>query len=116
MPKHLIRWILAAVTANCCSSVLAIEAPKTETPPAAGQVSPAAVAPSADDKVFYETLRRSTVSRSLSGLKVSDTVVLQLARGSADAAVATLSVAASQGGTQENIALVRIQHWCTSMT
>lgn len=120
MPQHLRYLILAAFTATCCSPALAIEAPKTETPATAPTTATATaptpeVAPTADDKAFYETLRRSSQSRNMSGLKIPEDVIVQLARGAADAAVATLSGAAARGGNQENIALVRIQHWCNTV-
>ncbi|NJO13050.1 MAG: hypothetical protein HC872_05820 [Gammaproteobacteria bacterium] len=106
MPQQLRRMILAVVSATSCGAAFCIEAPKTETPATAAEV-----APTADEKAFYDTLRRSTQRRTLSNLRVPDAVVLSLARA-ADVAVAMLSNAAAQGGTQENIALVRIQHWC----
>jgi hypothetical protein len=120
MPQHVRRMILAALAATCCSSALAIEAPKTEAAKAAATKAeaPAAVAevaPTLDDKNFYETLRRSSQRRAMSGLRIPDEVVLALARGDADIAVGMLAAAAAKGGNQENIALVRIQHWCNSV-
>jgi hypothetical protein len=104
--------ILAVVAVSTCGAALAIEAPKTETPATPAPAAAAAAAAAVDEKAFYETLRRSSQRRTLSGLRIPDEVVLALARGEADVAVAMLSGAASKGGNDENIALVRLQHWC----
>jgi hypothetical protein len=99
--------ILAVVATTSCGSALCIEAPKTETPAAAAETAPAV-----DEKAFYDTLRRSAQRRTLSNLRIPDEVILSLARGEANAAVALLANAAAKGGNEENIALVRIQHLC----
>jgi len=109
MPQHLRRSILAAVAAACCSSAWSIEAPKSEPATTASEAAPPAVV---DETAFYQTLRRSTQRRTLSGLRIPEDVILSLARGEADIAVANLSGAAVKGGNDENIALVRLQHWC----
>ena len=108
MPQHLRRMILAAVATTWCSSAWCIEAPKNDANKSEA-AQPAAV-PAVDEKVFYDTLRRSAQRRTLSNLRISDDVVLALARGEADVAVGLLANAAAKGGNEENIALVRIQH------
>ncbi len=118
MQHPLRRLILAAAAAACCTPAFSIEAPKTTVAatepakPAADTAAPAADTPAVDNKVFYETLRRSTLRRMMSGLRIPDDVILKLARGETDLAVASLAAAAAKGGKEENIALVRIQHWC----
>jgi hypothetical protein len=64
---------------------------------------------------LYETLQRVTHYRNFRGLKIPTQVIGQLARAQADAAVAALSAQAEQGNGDANIALVRVQHWCSSM-
>lgn len=92
----------------------AIEAPKQQ-PSAAeqgNQAPPAQIEPT-DETAFFEQLQRVTHWRNLRALKVPQSVIDELARGNADAAVAALSGAAAQGSEEANIALVRIQHWCS---
>ncbi|HEX7116033.1 MAG TPA: hypothetical protein VF193_12950 [Steroidobacter sp.] len=64
---------------------------------------------------LYETLQRVTHYRNFRGLKIPTKVIGQLAQAQADAAVAALSAAAERGDADANIALVRVQHWCSSM-
>ncbi len=91
----------------------AIEAPKQPTEaPSPEPTSSASVAPS-DETQFYEQLQRVTHWRNLRGLHVQQTAIDELARGNADRAVASLSDAAARGNEEANIALVRIQHWCS---
>lgn len=110
MSQQLRRMILAVVAAASCGPALCIEVPKTETTKT--EAPAAAAAAAVDETAFYDTLRRSAQRRTLSNLRIPDAVVLSLARGEADAAVAMLSNAAAKGGTEENVALVRLQHWC----
>jgi hypothetical protein len=107
--------ILAAVLTTGCGSGWCIEAPKNDankTDAAKGEPAAAVEVPAVDDKVFYDTLRRSTQQRNMANLRIPDEVILALARGDADVAVNMLSSAAAKGGNEANIALVRIQHWC----
>src|SRR5690349_4722835 len=94
----------------------AIEAPKQAPPPEAPPQAPAVTVVPTDETSFQETLQRGTTFRNLRGLGVSDEVIDQLARGEADKAVASLSTLAAQGNRDANIALVRIQHWCNSVS
>jgi hypothetical protein len=110
MPHDLRQSVLAATAALCCSSVWSIEAPKSEAAVAAPDTALPAAA--VDETAFYQTLRRSAQRRTLSGLRISDDVILSLVRGEADIAVASLAATAVKGGNDENIALVRLQHWC----
>lgn len=94
----------------------AIEAPKQAPPPqAAPEAPPVTVAPT-DETQFQQVLQRVTTFRNMRGLNVSDQVIDQLARGEADQAVATLSNLAAQGNLQADIALVRVQHWCNTVS
>lgn len=94
----------------------AIEAPKQAPPPEAPPQAPAATVTPTDETQFQQTLQRVTTFRNFRGLNVSDEVIDQLARGEADKAVASLSTLAAQGNRDANIALVRVQHWCNSVS
>lgn len=94
----------------------AIEAPK----PQPGTQAPAQPAQTAEvaateETQFYETIQRVTHFRNLRGLGVAPATIEQLGKGQADAAVASLGGLASQGDRNANIALVRVQHWCSRM-
>lgn len=91
----------------------AIEAPKQQPESAPAEQAPATQVTPTDEIAFYEQLQRVTHWRNLRALKVPQAVIEQLAQGNADAAVASLSSAAAQGSEEANIALVRIQHWCS---
>ncbi len=94
-------------------SANAIEAPKQQPEAAPTEQAPPAQVTPTDESAFYEQLQRVTHWRNLRGLKVPQAAIDELARGNADAAVAALSGAAAQGSEEANIALVRIQHWCS---
>lgn len=92
---------LAALLLACAAA--AIEAPQRQaTPPA----------PS-DQGAFYATLQRSAHARIVRGLQIPRDMVETLAQGAADSAVAALSRLAERGDRDANIALVRVQHWCS---
>ena len=93
-------------------AALAIEKPKQAPPPEAPAIT---VAPT-DETQFQQVLQRVTTFRNFRGLNVGDEVIDQIARGEADKAVASLSPLAAQGNRDANIALVRIQHWCNSVS
>ncbi len=94
----------------------AIQAPK-QPPPAEPQPAPPPVTAIASDETqFQRLLQRVTTFRNLRGLNVSTEVIDQLAQGDADKAVATLSALANQGNRSATIALVRIQHWCNTVS
>jgi hypothetical protein len=104
-------------SALLAASSFAIEAPQP-TPPAPAQ--PAApvqtpVTPN-DESAFYQVLQTSAHHRNLTGLKIPPDVIRSLARGDAAAAIAMLSKQAAAGSNDENIALVRIQHWCNRIS
>lgn len=100
--------MLVAAMAN------AIEAPKPKTsqPTAPAQPASVEVTPT-DESAFFERLQYVTHWRNLRDLKVPDSVIASLAKGEVDVAVATLSAAAAKDSEEANIALVRIQHWCS---
>jgi hypothetical protein len=111
--KRQIRFVAGMFLATCMSAAFAIEAPQPTAPAqgAPGAVPPAQIVPT-DEAAFYEVLQASAHHRNLTGLKIPPDIVRALARGDAAAAVAMLSKQAAGGSNDENIALVRIQHWC----
>jgi hypothetical protein len=94
----------------------ALEAPKQPPAPQLEAAPPPVEITATDETQFQQVLQRVTTFRNLRGLSVSAAVIDQLAQGDADKAVASLSVAANQGDRQANIALVRIQHWCNTVS
>lgn len=96
--------------------VWALEAPKPASgeQAAAPQAAQRPAVEATDESAFYQTLQRVTHFRAFRGLEVSSDVIDRLARGDAESAVAALSAAATQGDRDANIALVRVQHWCSS--
>lgn len=108
------RRTLACIAASLPFAVAhAIEAPKQQPDAAPAERAPAAEVTPTDETAFYERLQRVTHWRSLRDLEVPQAVLDALARGEADRAVAALGEAAAQGHEEANIALVRIQHWCS---
>jgi hypothetical protein len=106
-------FVASTVLAGYLSCASAIEAPQPATPTPASQTAPApAQVIPADEAAFYEVLQGSAHHRNLTGLKVPPEVIRALARGDVAAAIALLSKQAAGGSNDENIALVRIQHWC----
>jgi hypothetical protein len=98
------------------TSAHAIEAP--QPPPSA---EPQAEAPAAqitptDETQFQQLLQRVTTFRNFRGLKIGAETIDQLARGEVDKAVASLGALANQGNRDADIALVRIQHWCNTVS
>lgn len=93
-----------------------IEAPKPATPPPAEAEAPAPQITPTDETQFQQLLQRVTTFRNFRGLNVSAETIDQLSRGEADKAVASLSASASQGNKSADIALVRIQHWCNTVS
>jgi hypothetical protein len=92
----------------------AIEAPKQQNESAApAEQAPTAKVVPTDETQFYEQLQRVTHWRNLRGLHVPQAAIDELARGNAARAVAALGDAAAKGSEEANIALVRIQHWCS---
>lgn len=94
-----------------------LEAPKpaSSEPSAAPQAAPGATIEATDESAFIQTLQRVTHFRAFRGLKVSGDVIDRLARGDAEGTVAALGAAADEGDRDANIALVRVQHWCSSL-
>jgi hypothetical protein len=96
------------------SVALSIEAPKPQgTVPAAPKAEPArpAITPT-DETAFYTILQRVAHTRNFTGLSIPADVINALAQGDADIAIAKLNTQANGGKVPENIALVRLQHWC----
>jgi hypothetical protein len=107
---------IAAALLLIQSAALGIEKPKQAAPPEAPPEAPPVTVAPTDETDFQQTLQRVTTFRNFRGLSVGDDVIDQLARGEADKAVASLSALAAQGNRDANIALVRIQHWCNSVS
>ncbi len=108
---------LAALWLAACVAH-AIEAPKPQ--PAAEKPAqpppPQLTVTPTDERAFYEKVQRVTAYRSMRGLKIPAEVIADLGRGNADAAVATLSRVAAEGNKDADIALVKVQHWCNSVS
>lgn len=98
------------------TSAHSIEAPKPAAPPETEAATPAPQIVPTDETKFQQLLQRVTTFRNFRGLNVSAETINQLARGEADKAVASLSASASQGNTKADIALVRVQHWCNTVS
>lgn len=94
----------------------AIEAPKQPPAPEPQAEPPAVQVTPTDETQFQQLLQRVATFRNMRGLNVSAEAIDQLARGDADQAVASLSALANQGNREANIALVRIQHWCNTVS
>lgn len=110
-----------------CSAVLAallpfgaahaIEVPKAAPPPEQPAPPPPRTDITAsDESKFYSVLQRVTAYRSLRGLGIPNEAIEALGRGEMDVAVATLGNLANQGNQGANVALVRIQHLCNSVS
>jgi hypothetical protein len=98
------------------TSAHSIEAPKPAAPPEPETAeSPAQITPT-DETQFQQLLQRVTTFRNFRGLNVGAETIEQLSRGEADKAVASLSTLAGQGNRNADIALVRIQHWCNTVS
>lgn len=93
-----------------------IEAPKKMPPEQLPEDGPAVTITPTDETQFQQLLQRVTTFRNFRGLKIDAAAIDQIARGEADKAVASLSVVASQGSRDADIALVRIQHWCNTIS
>ena len=95
----------------------AIEAPAPAMPPQ--QAAPATPPPvnvtATDESKFYERLQYVTHKRNLSGLDISDAVLTSLGRADIGAAITTLESQSVGNNRDATIALVRIQHWCSSV-
>lgn len=109
-------WLCLAML-GIASPAIGIDAPKPQTAaPAAPKPEPTrpAITPS-DETAFDLVLQRVSHRRNFTGLTLPADVIESLARGEADGAANTLSTQASAGKAPENIALVRLQHWCNRM-
>jgi len=98
------------------TSAQGIEAPKPATPPEPEAAEPPAQITPTDETQFQVVLQRVSTFRNFRGLGVSAEAIDQLSRGEADKAVASLSALAAQGNKSADIALVRIQHWCNTVS
>ena len=94
----------------------ALQAPKQPVSPDAPPEEAAATVVPSDETQFQQVLQRVWAFRELRGLNINEQIIDQLGRGEADQAVAALSQLAAQGNLQADIALVRIQHWCNSVS
>lgn len=109
--QSLLGW--CATLLCVMSTASAIDAPKPQVPPPApAPEQPRAAITATDETAFYTVLQRVGHRRNFTGLTVPPEVIDALARGEADVAVNALSVQAGKGSKPDNIALVRLQHWC----
>ena len=112
MPRRL-RWGMILLAGYVATSA-GIEAPKPQTaPPSAPAAAPSVAFTPTDESAFDLTLQRVAHRRNLANLSIAPDVIDALARGDIDVAVAALSTQASAGKSDANIALVRLQHWCS---
>jgi hypothetical protein len=115
--RRQIRFATGTLLIGVLSAAAAIEAPQQAAP----AQPPQAAAPQAqivptDESAFYQVLQGSAHHRNLTGLKIPPDVIRALARGDAAAAIGMLNKQAAGGSNDENIALVRIQHWCNRIS
>ena len=109
-------WLGAALL-GAAGPAMSIEAPKPQVAapaPSKPEAARPAITPS-DETAFYSVLQRVAHTRNFTGLSISADVIDALAQGNADVAISKLSAQASSGKLPENIALVRLQHWCNRM-
>jgi hypothetical protein len=109
--------VAGTLLAGLMSAAPAIEAPQqgAPTPPAQASAPPAQIVPT-DESAFNQVLQGSAHHRNLVGLKIPPDVIRSLARGDAVGAIGLLSKQAAGGSNDDNIALVRIQHWCNRIS
>lgn len=110
----LLPALLGSLALLAAMGARAIEAPKQQgeaTEQAAAQADRSIAA--TDETAFYERLQYVSHWRNLRGLKVPPETIEYLSKCNADQAVAALGNAAARGSEDANIALVRIQHWCS---
>jgi hypothetical protein len=98
------------------ASAHSIEAPKPATPAQPEAAEPPAQITATDETKFQQLLQRVTTFRNFRGLNINAETIDQLARGETDKAVASLSALANQGNKNADIALVRVQHWCNTVS
>jgi hypothetical protein len=98
------------------ASAHSIEAPKPATPAEPEAAEPPAQITATDETKFQQLLQRVTTFRNFRGLNINAETIDQLARGETDKAVASLSALANQGNKNADIALVRVQHWCNTVS
>ena len=92
----------------------AIEAPKTVSPTSnPSAASPAWRAPAQEPHALQPILARVTHRQLLANLNVEESVIDLLARAEVAQAVAQLSAKAETNDAPTNIALVRVQNWCS---
>jgi hypothetical protein len=111
-----IRSAVLAALLLVQTSAHSIEAPKPATTlESEAAATPAQITPT-DETNFQQLLQRVTTFRNFRGLNIGAETIDQLSRGEADKAVASLSALANQGNKNADIALVRIQHWCNTVS
>lgn len=114
--SYQIRSAVFAALLLMQTSAHSIEAPKPATPPAPEAAEPPPQITPTDETQFQQLLQRVTTFRNFRGLNISAETIDQLARGETDKAVASLSASAAQGNRNADIALVRVQHWCNTVS
>ncbi len=94
----------------------AIEAPKSTAPERAASASPRSRVTPSDQSAFVARLMRVEHARAVRGLAMPPGVLNSLGSGEIDLAIAKLETHAAQGQHDANIALVRLQHWCSRIS
>jgi hypothetical protein len=116
MSRKLLNSLRSAAAAALLFPFCAIHAIEEPKPPPESQTAPAEPRPAVsatDEARFYERLQRVSLYRDLKGLGVPADAIDALSKANADVAVASLGALANQGNHDINVALVRLQHWCS---
>lgn len=107
------QWLLLLTLAM--PSAFAIEAPSkaTAAPAAAAPSAPTYSVPSVDAATLHALLVRVSHRQRFANLNVNAAVVDAMSRADIAGAVAQLSAKADANDPATNVALIRVQHWCT---
>lgn len=107
------RWLLLLLLAT--PSLHAIEAPSksSSSPSTSAPAGPAYSVTTTDPQTLAPLLVRTSHRQRFANLKVDAAVVEYMTRADIAGAVAQLSAKAEANDPATNIALIRIQHWCT---
>ena len=107
------RWLLLLLLAM--GPAYGIEAPSkiTTAPSTTAPTAPTDTAATTDPQQLQPQLVRVSHRQRFANLKVDASVVEALARADVASAVAQLSAKAEANDPATNIALIRVQHWCS---
>ena len=107
------RWLFLLLLAM--TPVHGIEAPSKSVPTASSTApnAPTYTVATTDSQTLHALLVRTAHRQRFANLKVDPAVVEAMARADIAGAVAQLSAKAAANDPATNIALIRVQHWCT---